>query len=72
MLNIAICGMDSEQNEYICQLINSIIEDEPVRVAAFCNVNAFINYIDKCGYDLNILITDVALGEYNGIKLKGT
>ena len=53
MLNIAICGMDSEQNEYICQLINSIIEDEPVRVAAFCNVNAFINYIDKCGRRYN-------------------
>lgn len=69
MLNIAICGADSEQNEYIGELINSIIEDEPVRIAAFCNVNAFINYIDKRGYDLNILITDVALGEYNGIKL---
>ena len=47
MLNIAICGADSEQNEYIGELINSIIEDEPVRIAAFCNVNAFINYIDK-------------------------
>lgn len=69
MLNIAICGMDGEQNEYICELINGLIEDEPVRVAAFSNVNAFINYIDKRGYDLNILITDVALGEYNGIKL---
>ena len=69
MRNIAICGADSEQNEYIGELINSIIEDEPVRIAAFCNVNAFINYIDKRGYDLNILITDVALGEYNGIKL---
>ena len=49
MLNIAICGADSEQNEYIGELINSIIEDEPVRIAAFCNVNAFINYIDKRG-----------------------
>lgn len=69
MLNIAVCGTESEQNEYIIELINSVIENEPVRMVSFCNVNAFINYIDMHGFDLNIVITDIALGEYNGIKL---
>lgn len=69
MLNIAICGNDQEQNEYIRMLAETYITDEPVRTVAFDNTGAFINFMDARGFDMHIVITDVALGEFNGIKL---
>lgn len=69
MLNVVICGPDGEQNEYMRTLVETSVAGGPVRTVVFENTGAFINFMDTRGYDMHIVITDVALGEYNGIKL---
>lgn len=69
MLNLAICSLDAEQNEYISSLAVRHIESEPIRAASFESPEAFLSYMDARGYDMHIAIVDVALGRFNGIRL---
>lgn len=69
MLNVVICGPDAEQNQYIASLVSGHCTDEPVRIASFVSPEAFISYMDARGYDMHIVISDVALNRYNGIRL---
>lgn len=69
MINVVICGLDAEQNDYIAYLVSEHIQNEPVRIASFVNPEAFISYMDVRGYDMHIVISDVALGKFNGIRL---
>lgn len=69
MLNVAFCEVDPVRNAYLGAMLRDYANRVPMHIHAFQHPAAFIAYIDRYGDELDILLTNIVMGEFNGIQL---
>lgn len=72
MIKLAFCEPDPALFSRLSQLLRSYKAPEPLQVQGFLNPAEFIHYVDHKGQELDILLCNIVMEPYNGIKLMYT
>lgn len=72
MLKLAFCETDPEIFTEISVLLKKYETTESLHVKGFLNPSEYIQYVDYHGFELDILLCNIIMDNYNGIKLMHT
>ena len=72
MIKLAFCETDPEIFAELSELLHAYNSPEPIRIKGSMNPAEFIHFVDYQGPELDILICNIVMEEYSGIKLMNT
>ena len=69
MIKLAFCEPDPEIFQQLSELLKKHKAPEPLKIKGFLSPAEFIHYVDYLGPELDILICNIVMEDYNGIQL---
>lgn len=69
MINIAICDTNKAHLEYIIGLVDEFACGEELRLCGFCDPLDFMEYLQMRSDEVDLVMCDTKLGEYDGIEI---
>ncbi len=72
MLKLAFCETDPEIFTELSVLLKKYETTESIHIKGFLNPTEFIQYVDYHGLELDILMCNIIMDNYNGIRLMHT
>ncbi len=72
MLKLAFCETDPEIFSELSALLKKYEKSESIHVKGFLSPYEFIQYVDYHGFELDILMCNIIMDNYNGIRLMHT
>lgn len=72
MIQLAFCEPDPVVFTRLSKLLQEFEAPEPIQIKGFLNPTDFIHYVDYQGHTLDILLCNIIMDTYNGIRLMHT